>query len=724
MSNYFEETIYRITEQEIEQEIRNDIQNIKKDANDELYVIKEDAVVEINKKEVYAIGEDSNGGEVNRIKNNSLAYIDQEKTKLAEFGNESKTKAIGIYEDIRSINADTDNIVENTVSKTIYNIKDMIANNGYVVKVFYDDIGDVSLVLEILDGIHYVSFGDSIAAGHTINENWIVDYGEDSQYGKNGNASTAIVPESYTHRMHNELISSYGEDNVTSTSFARSGDTVADLIEKLSHDVVIKTIKKADVVTVCIGANDVLQPALSHLEEYIYAGNLSEIESIVENNLLTLEDDSAATSYVSLFNRFKEINPDAKYAFTTVYNPYKYLWIEEGQNGFFSPILNTIPQINILGFDVSSSIKNGLLNTSIVQMLFNRINGLDDWAERYVTALNRVLKNKIVNAGDNFFIADTKEVFDVVPDRPYSANYHYNDLVSVEYTRGYDTAQMDWGALWRDNYGDNVAQYWINLATKYVSTSGIDLEGFATEFVMQLVEKVILPDIDPHPETYGHYVMKRSFDDAFGSNMLSRHSITFNSNGGSGSMSSQQVVGIDATPSFINLNANAFSPQEGYYFTGWNTKSDGSGTSYSDCQFMSIASDITLYAQWSNIYKVTFRHSSDAVQFDSGQTGPMECYALWIDGTEQSDLGAFSNGARTYYLPYGTPIGVVAQTKKGSNKSYVTVNGTKVAGNSSDARYQFNLTGDTDIHFEWNQWYEASITTPEISYWNCYITIN
>ena len=40
----------------------------------------------------------------------------------------------------------------------------------------------------------YVSLGDSISAGHTINEDWAKDYGEVSQYGVNGNTSTVIVP--------------------------------------------------------------------------------------------------------------------------------------------------------------------------------------------------------------------------------------------------------------------------------------------------------------------------------------------------------------------------------------------------------------------------------------------------------------------------------------------------------------------------------------------------
>jgi uncharacterized repeat protein (TIGR02543 family) len=55
------------------------------------------------------------------------------------------------------------------------------------------------------------------------------------------------------------------------------------------------------------------------------------------------------------------------------------------------------------------------------------------------------------------------------------------------------------------------------------------------------------------------------------------------------------------------LNWNQFS-RSGYQFTGWNTKSDGTGTAYSQSQVMKPPADITLYAQWSctNCYTVSF----------------------------------------------------------------------------------------------------------------------
>lgn len=69
--------------------------------------------------------------------------------------------------------------------------------------------------------------------------------------------------------------------------------------------------------------------------------------------------------------------------------------------------------------------------------------------------------------------------------------------------------------------------------------------------------------------------------------------ITFNSNGGAGSMPNQVVnVNEDST-----LNKNEFD-KPGYVFDGWNTKPDGSGTSYVDEDSFTGDDDIILYAQW------------------------------------------------------------------------------------------------------------------------------
>ena len=72
------------------------------------------------------------------------------------------------------------------------------------------------------------------------------------------------------------------------------------------------------------------------------------------------------------------------------------------------------------------------------------------------------------------------------------------------------------------------------------------------------------------------------------------YTITFNANGGEGSMEPQRFeVGVDTA-----LNTNAFTRTD-YKFTGWNTAADGSGATYADeGAILELTGDMTLYAQW------------------------------------------------------------------------------------------------------------------------------
>ena len=90
------------------------------------------------------------------------------------------------------------------------------------------------------------------------------------------------------------------------------------------------------------------------------------------------------------------------------------------------------------------------------------------------------------------------------------------------------------------------------------------------------------------------------------------YTVEFDANGGSGSMSSKTYTyGTSYT-----LPANTFT-RTGYTFTGWNTKSSGSGTSYSDeATVKNLTSTdggtVTLYAQWkANTYTVTYEPNAD-----------------------------------------------------------------------------------------------------------------
>ncbi|MBR1496804.1 MAG: InlB B-repeat-containing protein [Oscillospiraceae bacterium] len=69
--------------------------------------------------------------------------------------------------------------------------------------------------------------------------------------------------------------------------------------------------------------------------------------------------------------------------------------------------------------------------------------------------------------------------------------------------------------------------------------------------------------------------------------------VTFDPNGGSGTMPAQTVTANTAT----TLSANAFT-RDGYTFSGWNTAANGNGTSYADRASVTPDGNLTLYAQW------------------------------------------------------------------------------------------------------------------------------
>ena len=161
------------------------------------------------------------------------------------------------------------------------------------------------------------------------------------------------------------------------------------------------------------------------------------------------------------------------------------------------------------------------------------------------------------------------------------------------------------------------------------------------------------------------------------------YTITFNANGGEGSMEPQRFeVGVDTA-----LNANTFT-REGYKFIGWNTATDGSGATYADAgAILELTGDMTLYAQWQfwngwftdvngklyykdgelqktgwtvidgNTYyldpKTGYAATGIAALIPNGATETARC-VFDAEGVFQSDVtGVYSIGEDTYWLNRG-----------------------------------------------------------------------
>ena len=97
--------------------------------------------------------------------------------------------------------------------------------------------------------------------------------------------------------------------------------------------------------------------------------------------------------------------------------------------------------------------------------------------------------------------------------------------------------------------------------------------------------------------------------------------VTFDKNGGEGAMEPQTV--LEKTDA--ELTPNAFT-RKGYSFTGWNTKTDGSGTPYADKATVNLTENTTLYAQWEDNHSLTkVIKKKDATCTEDGYTGDTVC---------------------------------------------------------------------------------------------------
>ncbi len=149
------------------------------------------------------------------------------------------------------------------------------------------------------------------------------------------------------------------------------------------------------------------------------------------------------------------------------------------------------------------------------------------------------------------------------------------------------------------------------------------------------------------------------------------YTIKFNGNGASSGSTAQMSMTYDVAKS---LTANGFT-KSGYHFSGWNTKADGTGTSYYNKQSVknltsTHGATITLYAQWdTNSYTIAFvgngntggNTSSMTMKFDVAKN--LNANGFTRTGYDFSKWNTKANGTGTSY------------SNKQSVKNLTTVNG-------------------------------------------------
>ena len=175
--------------------------------------------------------------------------------------------------------------------------------------------------------------------------------------------------------------------------------------------------------------------------------------------------------------------------------------------------------------------------------------------------------------------------------------------------------------------------------------------------------------------------------------VAANHVVTFNSNGGMGSMAAQTANASTA------LTANSFT-RSGYSFAGWNTVAGGGGTAYPDSAVYAFTADITLYAQWTALptKTVTFNNNggtgSMAAQTANASTALTAnsftrsgySFAGWNTvagggGTAYPDSASYAFTADITLYAQWTAVSLTAQTigAIGFSPSAVVVNQTSTA---------------------------------------------
>ena len=167
------------------------------------------------------------------------------------------------------------------------------------------------------------------------------------------------------------------------------------------------------------------------------------------------------------------------------------------------------------------------------------------------------------------------------------------------------------------------------------------------------------------------------------------YSLSFDGNTSFGSASTTGNVPSDVSSATAwQVAGNTGSPRlekTGYSFAGWTENPDGTGSSYSQGDFVSLTANKTLYAKWSLIsFTVTYQTTSS-----TGGSAPTA-----TTGSGSIALATNSNSlARTHYYLSGWVIG----------------------GQHYDLGGSFNLTADVSAAPEWSQYTLSFLATNSTS---------
>ena len=256
--------------------------------------------------------------------------------------------------------------------------------------------------------LNYVSLGDSIPEGYALE-------------GYSNKDVNGFVLKSYPQMFSNKAWDFYTA--VNAKGFAKAGDTSTNFLCKLTgldesgnalidENLIIsqniqKYVQSADIITICIGANDILSAASNTMDLVSFVlGTSNAIIDKLNAGIATFNGN-----FPKILARLKELNPNAKILFSNVYNPYKdlistskTLTISYGIN--FPEKLNQVGKIIEMFLDANSEYNDGTIIAKVSK------------------GINNIIEDGIKN-NSNYKLVDVKSSF----DKYYNDNSKY-DIVN------------------------------------------------------------------------------------------------------------------------------------------------------------------------------------------------------------------------------------------------------------------------------------------------------
>ncbi|MDV3426967.1 MAG: GDSL-type esterase/lipase family protein [Bacillota bacterium] len=235
--------------------------------------------------------------------------------------------------------------------------------------------------------IDYVAFGDSIAAGVRGGN---ADPGDPSYESKSKYGYTNIIA---NYLNHADMLSNFSKDK----NLCRSGMTAAELAKncnlllnnKYTHE--YNLVKNADIITIDIGANDLLGP----LYDYVDTHNFPYDENEAKNALVTTVQNVYTSggfvggNIATILQSILKINPNVKIYVMGYYNPL--------------PGLSTLlPSELFMQYNVNnlSELIDLYINNNIIKAAIDNVTFINPSASiTYIDTMNKMAENP-----DNYLV--------------------------------------------------------------------------------------------------------------------------------------------------------------------------------------------------------------------------------------------------------------------------------------------------------------------------------